>query len=247
VVRAILDGAAKFDAASVFRAEDHRRDLVRVIAGLWTGCDALLVPTAPRVYRIDEVLADPLATNSNLGTWTNFVNLADLCALAVPAGARADGLPFGVTLIGNAWEDEALVVIGREWERHAAEVQVAVVGAHLSGLPLNRLLTTRGGRLVRTGRTAPHYKLYALEDQTPPKPGLVRVPEGGGAVALEVWSLPRHRYGEFVAEIPSPLGIGTVDLDDGSRVQGFLCEAWAVEGRREITSFGGWKAWLERK
>jgi allophanate hydrolase len=192
-------------------------------------------------------LADPLVTNSNLGTWTNFVNLADLCALAIPAGTRSDGLPFGLTLIGGAWEDETLGVLGQEWERGAAEVQVAVVGAHLSGLPLNRLLTNRGGRLVRSGQTAPHYKLFALEDQTPPKPGLVKVAGGGAAIALEVWSLPRHRYGEFVAEIPPPLGIGTIDLDDGSRVQGFLCEPWAIEGKREITSFRGWKAWLARK
>jgi allophanate hydrolase len=244
VVRKILEGASRFDAASVFRAEDRRRELLAQIAVLWTGCDALLVPTTPRVYTVEEVLADPITTNSRLGTWTNFVNLADLCALSVPAGTRSDGLPFGITLIGRAWEDGALAALGREWELWNDEVRVAVVGAHLSGLPLNPLLTKRGARLIRSGATAPLYKLYALEDQKPPKPGLVRVAEGGGAIALEVWAIPRAAYGAFVAEIPPPLGIGTLELDDGSRVQGFLCEAWTTTGRRDITEWGGWKAWL---
>ena len=151
VVRTILDGAARFDAASAFWAEDRRRELARTIAGLWEGCDALLVPAVPTVYTIQEVLADPLVTNARLGTWTNFVNLADLCALVVPAGTRADGLPFGVTLLGQAWEDDRLAALGEEWERWSDEVMVAVAGAHLSGLPLNPRLTRRGARLVRTG------------------------------------------------------------------------------------------------
>jgi len=247
VVRRIFDGAARFDATDVFRAEDRRRELARVISGLWSDCDALLVPTTPCVYTVEQVMADPLGTNANLGTWTNFVNLADLCALAVPAGRRSDRLPFGVTLIGQAWDDAGLAALGREWEGWSDEVEVAVVGAHLSGMPLNPLLTRRGARLVRSGKTAPQYKLFALEDQTPPKPGLIRVAEGGAPVALEVWSLPRAAYGAFVAEIGSPLGIGTLELDDGRRVQGFLCEAWATHGRRDITEFGGWRAWVESR
>lgn len=244
VVRTIFDGAARFDASSAFRAEYRRRDLARIIGGLWSGCDALLVPTVPRVYTLAEVSAQPLETNAILGTWTNFVNLADLCALSVPAGYRTDGLPFGVTLVGRAWEDERLVVLGQEWEPWCDEVRVAVVGAHLSGLPLNHLLVRRGGRLVRAVRTAPVYRLFALEEQTPVKPGLVRVADGGASVDAELWSLPRAAYGAFVAEIPPPLGIGTVELEDGSRVQGFLCEAWTTSGRRDITSWGGWRAWL---
>ena len=244
VVRTIFDGAARFDAGSAFRAEYRRRDLAGTIAALWADCEALLVPTVPRVYTLAEIAAEPLGTNAILGTWTNFVNLADLCALAVPAGYRSDGLPFGVTLVGRAWEDDRLVTLGREWEPWSEEVQVAVVGAHLSGLPLNPLLTRRGGRLVGPARTSPVYRLFALEDQHPPKPGLVRVAEGGAPVAVEVWSLPRAAYGAFVAEIPPPLGIGTVELEDGRRVQSFLCEAWTTEGRRDITSWGGWKAWL---
>jgi allophanate hydrolase len=244
VIRKILDGAARFDAVSFFRAEDRRRELARTIATLWQGCDALLVPTVPTVYTIKEVLADPLRTNARLGTWTNFVNLADLCALAVPAGTRADGIPFGVTLIGQAWEDEHLAALGEEWEAWSDEVNVAVVGAHLSGLPLNHLLTRRGARLVGPARTAASYRLYALEDQSPLKPGLVRVTKGGGAVEVEIWALPRSSYGAFVAEVSPPLGIGTLELDDGRRVQGFLCEAAAAEGRRDITESGGWKAWL---
>lgn len=244
VVGAVLDGASQYDAAAVFRAEDRRRTLQARIGRLWEGCEALLVPTVPLVPTIERTLAEPLLVNSQLGTWTNFVNLADLCALSVPAGTRTDGLPFGVTLIGRAWEDFRLADLGREWEASGAEVLVAVVGAHLSGLPLNPLLTSRGGRLVGPAQTATLYRLYALEDQTPPKPGLVRVAEGGSSVAVEVWALPRTAYGAFVAEIPAPLGIGTVELSDGRRVQGFLCEAWTIEGRRDITEWGGWKSWL---
>jgi allophanate hydrolase len=244
VVRGIFDGAARFDAASAFRAEDRRRAWAMVVAGLFADCDGLLVPTIPRVFTIAEVLGDPLLTNAALGTWTNFVNLADLCALSVPAGLRSDGLPFGITLIGRPWEDDRLADMGREWEAWTAEVQVAVVGAHLSGLPLNPLLVQRGARLVGAARTAPRYRLVALEDQSPPKPGLVRVPTGGAPVSVEVWAVPRVAYGAFVAEIPPPLGIGTLELEDGRTVQGFLCEAWAAEGRRDITEWGGWKAWL---
>ncbi|MGO9308355.1 MAG: allophanate hydrolase [Spirochaetia bacterium] len=244
VVRTILDGAARFDAASVFWAEDRRRDLARTIAGLWEGYDALLVPTVPTVYTIEEVLADPLVTNARLGTWNNFVNLADLCALVVPAGTRADGLPFGITLLGKAWEDDRLAAIGEEWESWSDEVMVAVAGTHLSGLPLNPLLARRGARLVGPARTAARYRLYALEDQSSPKPGLVRVAQGGSAVEVEVWAVPRAAYGVFVAEVQPPLGIGTLELEDGRQVQGFLCETWAANGRRDITEWGGWSAWL---
>lgn len=244
VVRQIFEGASGFDAVSVFRAEARRHELLRVIETLWADCDALLVPTVPRVYTVQQALDEPFLVNSRLGTWTNFVNLADLCALSVPAGFRADGLPFGVTLIGRAWDDDRLADLGQEWESFSREVLVAVVGAHLTGLPLNPLLTRRGGRLVGAARTAPLYRLFALEDQTPPKPGLVRVASGGGSLAVEVWAVPVAAYGAFVAEIPPPLGIGTVELDDGRRVQGFLCEAWTTEGRRDITKWGGWKAWL---
>lgn len=244
VVRAIFEKASRFDAVDVFRGEARRHELLRVIETLWEGCDALLVPTVPRVYRIQEALDEPFEVNSRLGTWTNFVNLADLCALSVPAGYRSDGLPFGVTLIGRTWEDPLLARVAQEWESFSSEVMVAVVGAHLKGLPLNHLLTSRGARLVGPAQTSPCYRLYALEDQTPPKPGLVRVAQGGASLAVEVWAIPRAAYGAFVAEIPGPLGIGTVELSDGRRVQGFLCEAWTTEGRRDITEWGGWKAWL---
>ena len=244
VVRTILDGAARFDAASAFWAEDRRRELARTIAGLWDGCDALLVPTTPTVYTIQEVLADPLVTNSRLGTWTNFVNLADLCALVIPAGTRSDGLPFSVTLLGRAWEDDRIAALGEEWERWSDEVMVAVAGAHLSGLPLNPRLTQRGARLVGPARTSARYRLYALEHQSTLRPGLVRVAKGGAAVAVEVWAIPQAAYGAFVAEVAPPLSIGTLELEDGRQVQGFLCEGWAIDGRRDITEWGGWKAWL---
>ena len=258
VVRTILRGAAQYDAVRVFEDLTRREALRKRVEPLWRDLAALVVPTAPTIYRIAEVLAEPFDTNRRLGYYTNFVNLLDLAALAIPAGHRGDGLPFGITLIQRAGSDLMLADLGRRFEPEDASsagfasprgdtVDVAVVGAHLSGQPLNGQLTDRGGRLVRGCRTSPHYRLYVLPRSTPAKPGLVRDAEGGGcSIEVEVWRLPMAEYGGFVAAIPSPLGIGRVELEDGSWVQGFLCEAWAVQGAREISAFGGWRAWRER-
>jgi allophanate hydrolase len=207
--------------------------------------DVLVVPGAPTIYRIAEVQANPIELNSRLGRYTNFVNLLDLAAITVPAGFRPDGLPFGVTFIGPRGSDEALARIGGGFlgEESTPEtdslIRLAVVGAHLSGMPLNHQLTGRGARLVRGARTAPCYRLYALDG----KPGLVRA-EAGGAIEVEVWAMDARGFGELVAQIPAPLGIGTVELEDGERVKGFLCEAHAVRGRTDITEYGGWRAWV---
>jgi allophanate hydrolase len=228
----------------------------------------LLVPTAPTHYTIEQMRADPVVLNRNLGAYTNFVNLLDYAALSVPSSLRADGLPFGITLVGRCGSDLQLADLGQRYHQAtglplgatgaplpppepieglapAARVQVAVVGAHLSGMPLNGQLTERGGRLLRTARTSADYRLFALPGTTPPKPGLLRVAPGSGApVALEIWDLPLEHYGSFVAGIPAPLGIGTLALDDGSAVQGFLCEALAVQGAQDITHHGGWRAYM---
>jgi allophanate hydrolase len=259
VVRGIIAGGVQYDAARLFDDLTRREALRKRIDPLWNDVDALVVPTAPTIHRLDDVLADPLTLNRQLGYYTNFVNLLDLAALAVPAARRRDGLPFGVTLIHRAGSDLLLADLGRRFEsaadgarpserRGGDTVDVAVVGAHLSGQPLNAQLTERGGRFVRTCRTARHYRLFVLPGALPPKPGLVRDRNGdGNSIEVEVWRLPTSAYGSFVAAIPSPLGVGRVELEDRSWVQGFLCEAWAVENAEEISSLGGWRAWLEAR
>ena len=235
---------------------------------MWDRIDVLLVPTAPTHYTVEQMLAEPVTLNRNLGAYTNFVNLLDYAALSVPASLRPDGLPFGVTFVGRCGSDLQLAEVGQRFHQATGlalgatgqplpapepiagvedepRVQVAVVGAHLSGMPLNGQLTEREGRLLRSASTSADYRLYALPGTTPPKPGLVRVAPGTGApIALEVWDLPLAHYGSFVAAIPAPLGIGTLTLDDGSTVQGFLCEALAVQGAQDITPHGGWRAWI---
>ena len=239
VTRQIIESGRRFSAAEVFQAQ-HR------LAELKPRCafdGILVVPGAPTIYRVSEVEANPVELNSRLGRYTNFVNLLDLAAITVPAGFRKDGLPFGITLVGPAYSDRALASVAArflgEAEIPVPRTTIAVVGAHLSGMPLNHQLTEKGARLVRVTRTAPAYRLFALEG----KPGLVRVAEGGASIELEVWEMPAPSFGAFVAQIPSPLGIGTLELQDGARVQGFLCEHYAVSGRPDITALGGWRAY----
>jgi allophanate hydrolase len=234
------------------------------------------VPSTPTIYTVDEVLARPRDLNARLGLYTNFVNLLQLCGLAVPNGFRVDGLPSGITLIGLADRDAHLASFGAAYQRAvpgplgatgrrrpgatgptapvgatagdvaANELAVAVVGAHLTGQPLNNQLTDLGARLVRTCRTSPHYRLYALPGTTPPKPGLIRVgaQEPGAAIEVEVWRIDRKRFGDFFARIPPPLCLGSIELEDATRVPGFLCEAHAARGARDISSLGGWRAYL---
>jgi allophanate hydrolase len=214
------------------------------------------------------MLADPVVLNRNLGAYTNFVNLLDYAALSVPSSIRPDGLPFGITLIGPCGSDWQLAGLGQSFH-HARglmqgatgvplpaaqpiaalaprpSVKVAVVGAHLSGKPLNGQLIERGATLVGAAETAPHYRFFALPGTTPPKPGLLRVADGEGArIALEIWDMPVEHYGSFVALIPAPLGIGSLALADGGRVQGFLCEAQATAGATDISHFGGWRDYI---
>ena len=267
-VRSIIASGRAYSAADLVDAQTRLRALGQRAAALWAGVDLLLVPTAPTHYRIADMLADPVALNRNLGAYTNFVNLLDYAALSVPSSLRADGLPFGITLIGPCGSDWQLAELGQRYHhatglvqgatgeplpaplpipglRAEPTVRVAVVGAHLSGMPLNSQLTERRATLVATAETAPNYRFYALPGTTPPKPGLLRVADGtGGRIALEIWEMPAEHYGSFVALIPAPLGIGTLTLVDGSAVQGFLCEALATEDAQDITHLGGWRAYL---
>jgi allophanate hydrolase len=251
VVRRIIENAAKFSAVDAFRGTYELARLRRVVDREWERMDALLLPTTPTIFRVEEVLADPVQLNTTLGTYTNFVNLLDLAAIAVPAGLRADGLPLGVTFMAPAFGDDFLADLGGQFLGEPGlsipheSVDVSVVGAHLSGQTLNHQLTSRGARLIKTCRTAASYRLFALANTTPPKPGLVRTPGfSGPGIETEVWRLTRRAFGEFVAEVPAPMGIGTVTLDDGSEVKGFLCEVAALDGARDITEFGGWRGWL---
>lgn len=266
VTREITLAGARPSAADAFAAF-YRLEALRAVARrTFAGIDALLLPTAPTAYTTAQVLADPITLNSRLGTYTNFVNLLDLCGIAVPAAMRDDGIPFGVTLLAPAGRDAALAAIARVFHADtqlpvgatalpqpplrplAAStdgIALAVVGAHLSGMPLNHELSALDATLVETAVTAPDYKLYALAGTTPPKPGLLRVEaNAGAAIALEIYSLSVAAFGRFVAAIPPPLGIGSIRLADGRLVKGFLVEPAALGGARDISAFGGWRAFM---
>ncbi|RJP71604.1 MAG: allophanate hydrolase [Comamonadaceae bacterium] len=277
-VRSIIEGGRGKTAAEAFAAAYQLKALRRVCDRVWNAVDCILTPTAGTIYRIAQMQADPIRLNSNLGRYTNFVNLLDHSAVAVPAGVLASGdaqgLPWGVTLGAPAHKDIALLRLADRFHRAlggalgatttalastpacgglpagelgtagTGTVRVAVCGAHLSGLPLNPQLTSRGARLLGSPHSAPEYKLYALAGGPVQRPGMVRVAEGGTAIAMEVWEVPAALFGSFVAGIPAPLGIGKVKLADGSEVPGFICEGIGITGATDITHFGGWRAWL---
>jgi len=269
VTRQIIEGGARPTAADAFRAQYRLMTLRRSTEATWDSIDVLVTPTAGTIYRIEDVEREPLLLNSRLGYYTNFVNLLDLSAVAVPGGFRRDGLPFGITLIARAFEERPLLALASRLHRAAGTglgaleqpipaddaferpaspagtIPLAVCGAHMEGLPLNRELVSRGAVFLRRTRTAPVYRFYALPGGPPARPGLVRVAQGGAPIEVEVWSIPQEQLGSFMAGIPAPLGIGRVQLEDGSSVPGFLCEAIATEDARDITALGGWRAWLK--
>jgi allophanate hydrolase len=271
VLQRILRGGKSHSALQAFEAFYELAALTRLAKREWAKIDCLLLPTAGTTFTIAEMLADPIALNTKLGAYTNFVNLMDLAAVAAPAGFRSDGIPFGVSLIGPAFSDGMLLTVADAFHRSLdamalgatpislastppvnadakpdGVIEVAVVGAHLSGQPLNSQLLERRARFVETTRTAPGYSLYALAATTPKKPGLVFDGEGHGGIEVELWEMDEASFGSFVALIPAPLGIGTLTLADGRTVKGFMCEAHAVRGAEDITAFGGWRAWLGR-
>jgi allophanate hydrolase len=250
VVRQLVEGGTRFSAVDTFRAHYRLAELTRATETLWDDCDSMLLPTAGTIYTVDQMLADPIRLNSNLGRYTNFVNLLDLCALAVPAGFRPDGLPFGVTFIGPAWTEArqteiAAAFLGENFEPPpAGAISLAVVGAHLRGEPLHHQLLDLGARFVAATRTTPNYRLHALPGTSPEKPGLVRVAENGTAIEVEVYSLTPAAFGTFVAAVPPPLTIGTVTLDSGESVNGFLCEPLALRDAPDVSEHGGWRGYL---
>ncbi len=261
VVRAIVQAGRGVSAVDAFRGFYSLQDYARTAEELWDSIDVLALPTAPTIYRRSEVLAEPVALNSHLGLYTNFVNLLDMTAVSVPAGFRDNRTGFGLSLIAPAFSDLGLLGLAARYMQTGAlpsvpdldraprepRVLLAVVGAHLSGMPLNWQLTSRHARLVRATRTAPVYRLYAMANQNPPKPALVHAGADGGPVELEVYELDVGAFGSFVAEVPAPLAIGTVSLEDGTSVHGFVAEPRALTGALDITAHGGWRAYLARR
>ncbi len=270
-VRSIIAKGRDYSAADLFAAQTQLQAYGQQAAAMWQAIDVLLVPTAPTHYTLAHMQADPVRLNRNLGQYTNFVNLLDYAAISVPSSIRPDGLPFGITLIGPCASDWQLADLGQRYHHatglpqgalglplpppvpiarlaQATEtpptLRLAVVGAHLSGMPLNRQLTERGAKLLEVTTTAPHYRLFALPDTTPAKPGLKRTDDQGVAIALEVWEMPLAHVGSFLALIPSPLGLGQVELADKSWVTGFICEGHALERAKDVSAHGGWRAYV---
>lgn len=257
VVREVIAPGSAMLATELWNGIYRLAELAREAEAMWGAVDALAFPTTGTSYRVAELREAPVALNSNLGFYTNFVNLLDMAAIAVPAGAKSNNTGFGITLIGPAHSDKALIALAGAYltlaalpplppldlGEHMDTVKLAVVGAHLEGMPLHWQLTSRGARSVGAATTAPNYRLYAMADTVPPKPALVHSEEGA-SIALEVYELDLASFGSFVAEVPPPLAIGTVTLADGSSVKGFVAEPRALTGAEDITHLGGWRAYI---
>lgn len=269
-VRQIILSGAPYSAAQGFRAIYQLKEFEIETKKSWSKCDVILVPSAPNHPTIEDLKNHPIVKNSELGMYTNFVNLLRLCAIAVPSGFTKTGLPFGITLIAQEGSDNALLKLASQWqvlfelslgisnikgtlEEHTIlettkndVTQIAVVGAHLSGLPLNWQLTERRSRLVKVCKTAKSYRLFALPNTHPPKPGLIKCPSDGVSIELEVYEMPSNQLGSFLNLIPPPLGLGNIELEDGSLVKGFICEQYAVHEAQDISNLGGWKSYINQ-
>ena len=257
VVRDIVEQGRNYNAVDAFEGSYRLAELARAADRIWADVDLLVLPTAPTSYRVAEMLAAPVTLNASLGAYTNFVNLLDMAAIAVRAGTYHSGVGFGVTLMGPAGTDRALIEAANalfpapapppplDLEGRMETVKLAVVGAHLRDMPLHWQLTSRDARFVGEAKTAPAYRLYAMADSVPPKPALVHSGDGA-AIALEIYELDMAAFGSFVAEVPPPLAIGTVALEDGSLVKGFVAEPRALVNAEDITDLGGWRAYAAR-
>ena len=265
VVAEVIGTGKQYTAVDAFNALYRVRELEARTRHVWDEFDLLMVPTAPGLPKLADIAAEPILRNSELGTYTNFVNLLGLAAVAVPFGFTADGLPFGVTFIARGGSDWALIEFAAQWQRsrelplgahlrqlRSADTRItatppgaiplAVVGAHMQGMPLHHQLTARGARLNAVTRTAACYRLYSLNGTDPPKPGLARA-DAGAAIAVEVYDMPPDTLGTLLTEIPPPLGLGTIELNDGTWVKGFICEPQALRDAQDITAHGGWRAY----
>jgi allophanate hydrolase len=269
VVREIIAPGGEPRATELFKAQYRLKALKQICDQQMKTVDCLLTPTAGRCFTIEEMLAEPILRNSQLGYYTNYMNLLDMSSVAIPTQIAGNGLPFGVTLVGPAFADRSLLSISKRFEKvfklnvgasdiAKVETQVAnvgspdtidvlVCGAHLTGFPLNWQLVERGATLKSETKTAPVYKMYALAGGPPFRPGLILDEDEGAAIEVEIWSMPASQFGSFVNGIPAPLGIGKVKLADGSFVSGFICEPYGIDGAEDITSLGGWRAYMASK
>ncbi|MEE4360462.1 MAG: allophanate hydrolase [Pseudomonadales bacterium] len=248
VTASIIDRARGFDAVATFQGFDALRTLAADAARVFEQVDAVMVPTADRFPTIEAVLADPIGINTALGRFTNFMNLLDYAAIAVPAGVSEGGLPFGITLFAGAGTDQALLELAAQFNGETWQAErgypLVLAGAHMDGLPLNHQIRSRGGRLIRRCRTAPGYRMFALPGGPPERPALLADPASEASIEVELWDLPAATIGSFLAGIPAPLGLGRVRLDDGSEPVGFIGAAGAERGALDITAHGGWRGWL---
>ena len=268
-VKQIIQSGASYTAAQGFRAIYQLKELEIEAKKSWAKCDVILVPSAPNHPTLEDLKNHPILKNSELGMYTNYVNLMRLCAVAVPAGFTDKGMPFGITLIAQEGSDTALLKLAAQWQilfglslgksdvkaTHTEltisginkdSIEIAVVGAHLQGMPLHSQLTERHAHLIKSCKSAKSYRLFALPNTTPPKPGLVKAKTNGAAIDLEVYAMPASEVGSFLGLIPAPLGLGNIELDDGSWVKGFICEPYAIEGAKDISDLGGWKAYMHQ-
>lgn len=268
-VKQIIESGASYTAAQGFRAIYQLKDLEIEAKKAWAQCDVIMVPSAPNHPTIEDLQNHPIIKNSELGMYTNYVNLMRLCAVAVPAGFTEKGMPFGVTLLAQEGSDNALLKLAAQWQilfglplgKSNAKgslnelgistpkndaMEIAVVGAHLQGMPLHSQLTDRRARLIKACKSSKSYKLFALPNTTPPKPGLVKAKANGAAIDLEVYEMPIAEVGSFLSLIPAPLGLGSIELEDGSWVKGFICEPYAIDGAKDITDLGGWKPYINQ-
>ncbi|GHT92461.1 allophanate hydrolase [Betaproteobacteria bacterium] len=264
VIRDILAGARDFSATDTFRAQYRLQALKAECDRTLAHLECVITPACPRPVTLVELHAEPVRRNSQLGYYTNFMNMLDYAAVAVPAGHMQNGLPWGVTLFGRAFTDQYLLSLADAFQRQQGltlagdralspeppprvarndRQRLIVCGAHLSGQPLNHQLTDRGARLLQTTHSAPVYRFYALNG-APARPGMVRVESGGVAIEVEVWELPGAALGSFLTGIRAPLSLGDVELADGSKEIGFVCDGANLQGARDITHFGSWRAWL---
>jgi len=268
VTRKIIAAGKDKTAAQAFNAQYQLQAYKKLTDTLLTPYDFILTPTSGTIYTIEDVMHDPVHLNSNLGYYTNYMNLLDYCAIAVPTGFTDKGLPFGITLVANKFADQQLLAYAERiqqalglnlgvttWPLPAPaeskiargddQINLVVCGAHMSGLPLNPQLLERNATLVKQCKSAPHYQLLALPGGPPQRPGMIRVEEAGQAIEVEVWSIPREHVGSFLAGIPHPLGLGKVELEDGSWETGFICEGYIAQQAQNISAYGGWRAYIK--
>nr|WP_255533737.1 allophanate hydrolase [Polynucleobacter sp. es-MAR-4] len=268
-VKQIIQSGSSYTAAQGFRAIYQLKELEIETKKTWAKCDVILVPSAPNHPTLEDLKSHPILKNSELGMYTNYVNLMRLCAVAVPAGFTDKGMPFGVTLIAQEGSDIALLKLAAQWQilyglslgksdvkathtelsirgNYKDSIEIAVVGAHLQGMPLHSQLTERHAHLIKSCKSARSYRLFALPNTTPPKPGLVKSKSNGVAIDIEVYAMPASEVGSFLRLIPAPLGLGSIELDDGTWVKGFICEPYAIEGANDISDLGGWRAYMHQ-